>query len=190
MGRNAGQKQNHAGPRGHQSFGALPDDEKAAALDAAIEYEDALPATHNQTSNIQKSQRDTEMDFIDGKDMQELNEAAAGVKAAQDRFRAACRRIGGQEPMATEGTETQDKPAGSKARRHTGTGRGHRPPVEGDLPAGQVQKKPWKKIACSVCSEIFGQRIYQGQAYPILHKDPGTGQPCKGSFAVGVAVDG
>jgi len=45
-------------------------------------------------------------------------------------------------------------------------------------------RESWKKVVCSVCKQEIGSRVYEGQRYPVLHKDPSRLETCKGSFAV------
>lgn len=40
----------------------------------------------------------------------------------------------------------------------------------------------WKKVACRVCGQTLGSRVYENERYPVLHKNAETGETCKGSF--------
>lgn len=41
----------------------------------------------------------------------------------------------------------------------------------------------WKKVTCLECGAETGSRVYEGERFPVLHKDATTGETCKGSFA-------
>lgn len=158
----------------------LWDEEKAAALDRAIEFEDAWrpPAK--------------ECIMIDRTLLTELDAAAGEIRAAEDRFIAICRKIAGkdeggrQEPtvaaIGVVGGNPGTAPTGKAA-----TGRGHRPPDPEDI--GPSKKEYWFKVHCAVCKESKGSRIYEGVRYPVLHKNPDTGENCKGSFKAGVEFE-
>lgn len=155
------------------------EEDKAAALDRAIEYEDALPDS------------DKDCHMIDRQLLQELDEAAGDMAAVEERIRGICAKIAasggpGQETLVPAIGVTSGN---SKPSHGPGRGRpGWRAAVKDD-PAVKATARPWKKIVCPVCRETMGSRRFQDVDYPILHKNDQTGEACKGSFVAGLPIE-
>jgi len=133
--------------------------------------------------------------MIDHGLLEELDHAAGEMKASEDRFRGICRRISEdglavpeESANAAVPDPTAPDPTADVEKKHTG-GRGRRRTVEGD-PAADAEKQYWKKVTCTVCREILGSRVYKDIRYPVLHRNPDTGEPCKGSLVAGAAIGG
>jgi hypothetical protein len=148
--------------------------EKEWAMERALAFEDDPP----------QGPFGKDATMIDQEDIIELNDAAEAYQAAEDRFREICRKVGeGGQPAQTvpdrepRGTGHGQGQVGKQTR-----GSGRRKHVEGDLPAAGVTKQYWMKVDCPTCGEKVGSRLYQGGRFPILHKNPDSGEPCKGSF--------
>lgn len=124
--------------------------------------------------------------MIDRTLLMELDAAAGEIRAADDRFIAICRKISGPDEhiVAAVGVAGENPPSGGVSEGSPG--RGRRPPDPEDI--GPSKKEYWIKVQCAVCQQTKGSRTYQGMRYPVLHKNPDTGENCKGSFKAGVAL--
>jgi hypothetical protein len=153
--------------------------EIAAALDRAIEYEDALPETVGpDRSRMIMDERRVEA-LVGDTDLQELLAACRAYEAARDRVRAACARVAGAGPAAAagDGPGLDQVHSGRRAaaKRRACKARIARVPAD----PGQIDK-PWQKCKCSRCGSITGSRIVDDQRYPTGHYMPGTQTVCPG----------
>jgi len=107
----------------------------------------------------------------------ELVEVAARMKRDHARLRELCRQI-------ADAADPAEGPGLAAAQTARATGRRGGPRKKTSQEASPVvgDKQYWKKVACPVCQVSMGSRVYDGQRYPLLHKDPTTLETCKGSF--------
>ena len=152
-------------------------EEKAAALDAAIEFEDEM-ATHLGTKGLTMADEGTGMGMAP---VDELLEIGARMKRDKLRLLDLCRQIGGSdvEPAADAQPPRRGGPRKGKAVSKVPPKRG------GGLGRESLPGKPeyWKKVTCTVCGQTKGTRIEEGgKRYPVLHKNPETDEPCQGCF--------
>ncbi len=168
------------------------DEERAAALDAAIEYEDAWPlgglADPGKGCAMDNNEQANVVDSVD--DMDQLIDAVGQLRAAQVLVRERCARIAGVgSAAAAPRVPPHGEPGLAEAKAaHAvkGTGRGVarvRSPKE----PGQIDE-PWKKVKCSRCGAITGSRVVKGLRYPAGHYAEGTQAVCPGRGEVAPLV--
>lgn len=154
------------------------DEEKAAALDAAIDYEDAWlgqPATGNRLPTTElKGQTMLDKDVL-----LELDEAFAALRQAEDKVVSICARIAAGSPPAAGLAEARK----TRAVRAVTVRRGPHVPRD----PGQ-KNEPMKKVRCIRCSVVVGSRIVAGKRYPAAHYVPGTQAVCPGRAEVAELV--
>jgi hypothetical protein len=168
------------------------DEEKAAALEAAIEYEDRLEGGTAEVAESAKEperagtassaviplpqmkgtsmEAETEESLLKG-----LIEVVGRIEKDKIRLRELCRAVGAGAP-AEPGLQEARAVRNAAAR----------------APRKKLPGAPeyWKKVKCPVCSEIKGSRVYESVRYPVLHKNAETGETCKGSFQPGGEIGG
>ena len=155
------------------------DEEKAAALDAAIEYED---------EDLRQELVMIEKDFL-----KELVEATQAYEVAEARVKDVCRAIASQGAIKKE-MDKSPAPRGGRRKVNRVNKVNDVPPAgDGVIKTKGQPKLPgtpeyWKRVQCPVCHQQRGSRLYDGQRYPVLHRDESTGETCKGSF-VAVATE-
>jgi hypothetical protein len=171
------------------------DEQKAAALDRAIEFEDSPPDRDKERRIM------IDQGLMD--DLQKLNEAAGRMGAAQDEIIGICARIAGRGravvisglPGPSPALDTP-LPAGQNPpvhkRKYTVKGTRARP-IRGGVPGDPVagaEKRPWIPVICSECKIRMGsRRSSEGVNYPIVHKQPQGDEPCDGSFKPGLPIE-
>jgi hypothetical protein len=166
------------------------DEETAAALEAALDYEDALadggpPETDNDTDEkenwIMDERKSVDADDEYGRlrepDLAELIAALHELEADQLKVRQLCRRCAGEAPEAP--VARASKPAGRTDAAPAGHVRAARIPPD----PGQ-KNEPWKKVRCGRCGAVTGARLLAGKHYPTGHYDgdricPGRGEPAE-----------
>jgi hypothetical protein len=169
------------------------DEEKAAALEAALDFEDALadagpPETDNDTDEKEneimdesKSVDADEYGRLTEADLAELITALHELEAAQLKVRQLCRRCAGDPPGAAVPRACQ--PAAGRTPRTPPAWPG--PARIARIPRDPGQKdEPWKKVCCSRCGAVTGSRLLNGKRYPTGHYDgakicPGRGEPAE-----------
>lgn len=194
------------GSRWNQSAGRTlylraSDEEKAAALDAAIAWEDRgedridtrdpkdlrdLRDVPERTRTMGPNTDETAMAPVD-----ELVVLGARMKADKARLVELCRMIAGApaEPVPMRsGVGTPTRSGASTRRIAARAPRKKREPAAGGEKKYRRAAAPgspeyWKKVTCLECGAETGSRVYEGERYPVLHKDATTGETCKGSFA-------
>jgi hypothetical protein len=158
--------------------------EKAAALDAAIEYEDKLPTAGRRrraAGQDQKDEHKTERTakMITSQDqIRRLNAAAEKLATADEEFRAVCREI------AESGDSSEAEPASRAATVTTlKMPRARRGKRGSAAPADdKIRYHPKMQVTCAVC-RTGGLRAKSqgGKYYPYTHVNPQTGSPCPGA---------
>lgn len=183
----------------------LQEEEKTAALDEAIDWEDACPprdepAPPNRLPTIddrllRKGLPMIRTDLLIELDgavsaLRKAEEAATALRKAEEDFRAACRRIADQPAtdtlvpavgLAAPAAEVKAMPRGR------GRAGGNRKP--GSTP-GKVRFMPQVKIKCAKCGTIVeGAKEKDGAKYPYRHRNKLTGTVCQGQDLVGSVVE-
>jgi hypothetical protein len=161
---------------GDSLYEPATDDEKAAALEAAIEFEDRIVATANERQPAKGWIMDeTTSQGVASSPLDEMVELAARMKADHARLVELCKEI-----YLANRTEAASPQAGELAGRPAAVaGRGRR--ARRTAPAGE--KKYWEpkvKVVCLECGGTFGSVRVGTKHYPYNHTDPTTKEPCKG----------
>ncbi len=152
------------------------DEEKAAALDAALDYEDALE--ENPKSEIRNPQS-RNYPMLNEQLFVELGQAVRRHDEVECEIREICRRIAADgEASATENPQSAIRNPKSGRRRAAPANTKLRRPRAPREP-GQ-KDEPWKKVTCSKCGSVTGSRVVAGKRYPTAHYVPDTQQVCPG----------
>lgn len=188
--------------RGHLRMGSGEREiEKAAALDRAIEFEDAClnlctgDACVGPTVDSGFLLKGPTM-MVTKEQWLRLDAAAKNLRFADDEFRAACRNIGmvdqGEEAAPAPGPAPSDPPPGT-AKVAANSTNGRRSRVEPNAKShtsGKTYYHSGIRIQCTSCGEfVDGTREKEGKWFPYRHPDPKTGEKCGGTDLPGHRID-
>lgn len=162
------------------------DEQKAAALDAAIEFEDALvPNRQSSLINLQSPKGISMIDQQLMTDLAELDEVAGRFKDDEAKLREICRRIGaGGSTTLQEGVtvpqavQTEESPVEQRCR-----GRGR--------PSDSIKVR-WRsslQVRCTSCGVVVEGCKQRGECfYPYKHRTRNRVR-CPGCDLPGLLID-
>jgi len=161
------------------------DAEKAAAMDRAIEYEDALVAgagglateATEGTEILTLTHSRKERIMLDEGLLEQLGAACEECAAAEAKVRDICRRIAVSDLAAAPAEPVKARRSGRRPKAPA-VEAGDRKVRSDSLPG---RKQYGKKVVCAACGATVGSRIVGDNRLPLNHKDA-EGNRCKGIF--------
>jgi hypothetical protein len=184
-------------------------EEKAAALDAAIEYEDTVLQPDSDNSGLNFEFCNLHFEFlVKGMAMMitkdqwlRFDASAAALRKANENFRAICRELGGDEesPDARDAATNQADPAplpqppaaiSPPAPTTTRRANPRAGPGAKSYASGKSHYHPGIRIQCLSCGGIVEGASQKGDKYfPYRHPNRETDGPCGGNKVPGRRVD-
>lgn len=164
--------------------------EKAAAMDAAIDYEDAWQGPRDEGQEGTQGTKGTQM--IQGQGQGQSRDVIAELVDATTEFMRARRKMMGLvlEVAQVQGDLGAAEPqAGNQQPQTNNDGRAKPGRRRSELPAGKTRYLPQEMIQCRKCgAAVTGVKERDGNRYPYRHKNRITGSICQGEDLPGGQV--